>query len=141
MHKLSRRQVLAAAGAAGVATVAGGALAGCDSEPSQEKGDLSGNRVGAMEKYGVGDQFKASEPLTFSLMLLSNANYPYKKEWLFWSELTKRTNVTIDPVARKMYGALPDSISAAVPAPTSTRVLSSTAGAICDAMNRCQINW
>ena len=98
MHKLSRRQVLAAAGAAGVATVAGGALAGCDSEPSQEKGDLSGNRVGAMEKYGVGDQFKASEPLTFSLMLLSNANYPYKKEWLFWSELTKRTNVTIDPV-------------------------------------------
>ncbi|MFC7485082.1 extracellular solute-binding protein [Luedemannella flava] len=95
MSTLSRRQVLAAAGVAGAAAVVGGALAGCDSEESG--GNLDDKRAGAMEKYAVGDQFKATEPITLPIMLLSNAAYPYKKEWLFFSELTKRTNVTLEP--------------------------------------------
>jgi putative aldouronate transport system substrate-binding protein len=90
MSHLSRRQVLAAAGAAGLS------LAGCSSG-STKSGDLSDNRSGAMEKFGVGDQFKAAKPLNFSIALLSNANYPYKADWLFWSELQKRTNVTFTP--------------------------------------------
>ena len=47
-------------------------------------------------KYGVGDQFKATEPLTFSIMMLSNAAYPYKADWPMLTELTKRTNVKLD---------------------------------------------
>lgn len=90
---LSRRQALF--GAAGLAALA---VAGCSSTSSGKKSsDLSDNKVGAMDKFGVGDQFKATAPVNFSLMLLSNTNYPYKPSWLFWSELAKRTNVTLQP--------------------------------------------
>jgi putative aldouronate transport system substrate-binding protein len=47
-----------------------------------------------MSEYGVGDQFKATEPLTFSLLYNNHPNYPIKKDWLFWSELKKLTNVS-----------------------------------------------
>jgi len=98
MYQLSRRQLLTAAAAgAGAAALA---LAGCGSDDNgnTNKGpDLSANREGAMDKYAVGDQFKATAPLDFSIMLLSNAAYPYKSDWLFWSELTKRTNITLKP--------------------------------------------
>jgi putative aldouronate transport system substrate-binding protein len=94
MHQVSRRQLLTAA-AAGAASLA---LAGCGSDDDSKKDQgLSGNRTGAMDKYGVGDQFKATEPLSFPLMLLSNPGYPYKSDWAFFSELTKRTNVTLQP--------------------------------------------
>ncbi|NUO61447.1 MAG: extracellular solute-binding protein, partial [Hamadaea sp.] len=92
MYQLSRRQVLLAAGAA-ASTLA---LAGCGDDEEGDT-DLSGKKAGAMDKYAAGDQFKATEPLKFSIMLLSNAGYPYKADWLFWSELTKRTNVTLEP--------------------------------------------
>ena len=92
MNQLSRRQVLTAA--AGAATLA---LAGCGGgEDPEKKQDLDANRSGAMEKFGVGDQFKATEPLTFSIMMLSNAAYPYKAEWPFFTELKNRTNVSLD---------------------------------------------
>lgn len=95
MNQLSRRGFITT-----TAGVAGLALAGCDSgsdSPKAASKVISANRTGAMDKYGVGDQFKATTPLTFSIMLLSNPNYPYKADWLFWSELTKRTNVTLQP--------------------------------------------
>ncbi|GAA5187147.1 extracellular solute-binding protein [Rugosimonospora acidiphila] len=97
MHQLSRRQLLAAAGAAAGAAALG--LSGCGSDDSDSKKDkdLSGKREGAMEKYGVGDQFKATKPLTFPIMMLSNPNYPYNKNWLFLTELAKRTNVSFNP--------------------------------------------
>ncbi|MFI5908579.1 extracellular solute-binding protein [Dactylosporangium sp. NPDC051541] len=93
--KLSRRAVLGAAGAAALTT-----LAGCSGEDDGETDngkaqDYSANREGAMDSYGVGQQFKASAPLTFPIMMLSNAGYPYKEDWLFFKELTKRTNVTL----------------------------------------------
>src|SRR4051794_37828099 len=93
MHRISRRQLLAGAGAA----AATAALAACGDDGSKKSDNLSGNKVGAMDKYGVGDQFKATEALTFPIMLLSSATYPYKSDWLFWSELTKRTNVSLTP--------------------------------------------
>jgi putative aldouronate transport system substrate-binding protein len=93
MYQLTRRQALAAAGAA--TTVA---LAGCSSGGGASGGQkLDGNRTGAMDKFGVGDQFKATEPLTFSIMMLSSTAYPFKADWLFLSELTKRTNVKFEP--------------------------------------------
>lgn len=96
MAHLTRRSVLIGAGAAALA------LAGCSSgeepdETTTPKQDYAKNRTGAMEKFGVGDQFKATEALTFPIMLLSNPNYPPKDDWLFWSELAKRTNIKFEP--------------------------------------------
>ena len=73
-------------------------IACCREDPG-EPTDLSENRVGAMADYGVGDQFKATEPLSFSILYNNHPNYPLKDDWLFWSELTKRTNVKLEPVA------------------------------------------
>jgi putative aldouronate transport system substrate-binding protein len=73
-------------------------LAGC-SDDEAESGNLDDKRAGAMDGYRAGDQFRATEPLKFSIMLLSNQAYPYKPDWPFWAELTKRTNVTLEPVA------------------------------------------
>jgi len=93
MAQLSRRQVLAGA----VGSLAAAALAGCDSGGSDKKDDFTGNRAAAMDKYSAGDQFKATEPVTFPIMVLSNPNYPYKADWPFLTELTKRTNVSFQP--------------------------------------------
>ncbi|MDG9727020.1 ABC transporter substrate-binding protein [Streptomyces sp. DH41] len=90
--QLSRRQVLAAAGFAGLA-----ALTGCGSgDDGGDSKDLSKKRNGAMKEYRAGQRFKSSEPLSFSLLHLSNPNYPPKDDWLLWKELTKRTGVTLE---------------------------------------------
>jgi putative aldouronate transport system substrate-binding protein len=92
--KLSRRAVLGAAGAAALTTIAG--CSGSDDEADGGKAqDYSANREGAMDSYAAGQQFTAKAPLTFPIMMLSNAGYPYKEDWLFFKELTKRTNVTL----------------------------------------------
>ncbi|MEV0428748.1 extracellular solute-binding protein [Micromonospora sp. NPDC050495] len=93
MVQLSRRHLLFAAGAAAVVSVAG-----CGDDAADKK-DLADNRVGAMDKYGVGDQFKATTSVSFSMLYNNHPNYPLKNDWLFWSELTKRTGVKIEPVA------------------------------------------
>ncbi|WP_425719488.1 extracellular solute-binding protein [Micromonospora sp. DT233] len=69
------------------------------SEEETDASDLSANRAGSMAEYGVGDQFKATDPLSFSILYNNHTFYPLKQDWLFWSELTKRTNVTFEPVA------------------------------------------
>jgi putative aldouronate transport system substrate-binding protein len=86
--------VLAGAGAVGV----GSLLAGCSSDGGGDSGngDLSGNQVRAMDGYEVGTQFQATEPLTFSILMQDHPGYPYNPDWMFWSELTKRTNVTLE---------------------------------------------
>jgi len=94
MYQFSRRQLLAGAGAAAAAL----ALGACGSGDDDKTDDLSANKDGAMTTYGIGDQFTATTALSFPIMLLSNASYPYKADWLFWSALTKRTNVTLQPV-------------------------------------------
>jgi putative aldouronate transport system substrate-binding protein len=90
MYQMTRREMLIATGAATLA------LAGCSSGGATKSSvNLSANRTGAMGTFGVGTQFKATEPLTFPILHLDNPGYPLKKDWLFWSELTKRTNVTL----------------------------------------------
>jgi putative aldouronate transport system substrate-binding protein len=92
--KVTRRAVLGTAGAAAFAT-----LAGCSGDDEDDSGgkaqDYSANREGAMDNYGPGTQFTAKAPLSFSIMMLSNAAYPYKENWTFFQELTKRTGVTL----------------------------------------------
>ncbi|MDG9717522.1 extracellular solute-binding protein [Streptomyces sp. DH24] len=92
---LSRRQILAAAGFAGLA-----ALTGCGSgEESSGSKDLTKKREGAMKKYGAGDRFKATKPLSFEVLHNNNPVYPMKDDWLFWKEVTRRTGVTLKPIA------------------------------------------
>jgi putative aldouronate transport system substrate-binding protein len=82
--------------AAGTATALG--VTGCGSgSDAKDASDLSGNRNGAMKDFGAGDQFKATKALTFTTLYNNNPGYPYKKNWLLWSELTKRTGVTLKP--------------------------------------------
>ncbi|MEH0547661.1 extracellular solute-binding protein [Streptomyces sp. B21-105] len=93
--QLSRRQVLTAAGLVGLAS-----LTGCGSGDEGEDGkDLSKKQNGAMKEYRAGEQFKASKPLSFSLLHNNNPVYPMKDGWLFWKELTRRTGVTLKPIA------------------------------------------
>jgi putative aldouronate transport system substrate-binding protein len=83
--------------AAGVLTIS---LAACGGDDDSSNGeDLSANRVGAMAEYAAGQQFKATEPVSFSVLYNNHPNYPLKDDWLFWSELNKRTNVKFEPVA------------------------------------------
>ncbi|MGB2568710.1 extracellular solute-binding protein [Micromonospora citrea] len=85
----------AATAVAGLLTLT---LVACSEEATDAK-DLSGNRAGAMADYGVGDQFTATEPVSFSILYNNHTFYPLKNDWLLWSELTKRTNVKLEPVA------------------------------------------
>ncbi|WBB95884.1 MULTISPECIES: extracellular solute-binding protein [unclassified Solwaraspora] len=86
-----------AAVAAGVLALTLG-IAACGSDGDTETADLDGNRVGAMESYGLGDQFTATEALSFSLLYNNHPNYQIDKEWMFWDELTERTNVSLETV-------------------------------------------
>ncbi|MEO3925135.1 extracellular solute-binding protein [Micromonosporaceae bacterium B7E4] len=92
-QRARRRAAVVAAGALTLSLVA------CGSGDDAESEDLSGNRAGAMAELGVNQQFKATEPVSFSLLYNNHPNYPLKDDWLFWTELNKRTNVTIEPVA------------------------------------------
>ncbi|MEH0931529.1 ABC transporter substrate-binding protein [Micromonospora sp. CPCC 205558] len=93
LHQTWRRVALATAGLLVLSLTTA-----CSEDPG-ESTDLSENRAGAMANYGVGDQFKATEALSFSTLYNNHTFYPLKEDWLFWSELTKRTNVKIEPVA------------------------------------------
>lgn len=96
LHKYRSRAAMAAAGLLSLTL----ALTSACSSPEEEKGeDLSAHRVGAMANYGVGDQFKATEALSFDVLYNNHPNYPLQDDWLFWKELTSRTNVTLKPVA------------------------------------------
>lgn len=91
MYQMNRRQAMVAMGAFAV-------LAGCGSDDSKKQADnLSANREGAMPGYGAGTQFKAAVPLSFTMLYNNHPFYPIKNDWLFWSELGKRTNVTLQP--------------------------------------------
>ena len=86
------------AAAAAAVLLALTSVTACGDDPSDSE-DLTENRVGAMENYAVGTQFKATEPLTFSVLYNNHPNYPLKEDWLFWTELKSRTNVSLDKVS------------------------------------------
>lgn len=91
----SRRSFLAASSATAGLTLT---LAACGSGGGgDEKVDVADVSTGAMDDYGVGTQFTATEPFDLPILFNDNAAYPYREDWLFWSELTKLTNVTLKP--------------------------------------------
>jgi putative aldouronate transport system substrate-binding protein len=79
-------------------------LAGCgsggtDSLAEGEDFDFSGKDVGAMEDYGVGDTFEATEPLEFGLFYRDHPNYPLNEDWSIFQELEANQKVTFDIVS------------------------------------------
>ncbi|MCK2215553.1 extracellular solute-binding protein [Actinomadura sp. ATCC 31491] len=93
MRDISRRQAIIGLGAFTLV------LAGCGEDEAPKKAaDVSGNKAAAMANYGVNQQFKATEPVSFDVLYNNHSFYPNKSDWLLWQELTKRTNVTLKPV-------------------------------------------
>ena len=46
--------------------------------------------------YGEGVTFHSNEPVTYSMMYSDHENYPYQADWLLWSAIEEKTNVTFD---------------------------------------------
>lgn len=58
--------------------------------------DVSDKTTGAMEDFGVGTTFKATEPLEFGLMYRDHPNYPFKDDWSIIKRLAEDHNVSFD---------------------------------------------
>src|SRR5688500_9198231 len=83
-----------------ITTAAALVLAACGGGGGTGAGaaDLAGKDVGPMAGYAVGQQFRATEPLKFSLLYSDHEAYSIRDDWLLRKELAARTNVTFDPV-------------------------------------------
>jgi putative aldouronate transport system substrate-binding protein len=73
------------------------ACGGDDGGDAQDDGaDLSSQMQGAMENYQAGDQFTATEPLTFSMLWTEWPELPIKDSWEFFDVLEERTNIRLE---------------------------------------------
>jgi putative aldouronate transport system substrate-binding protein len=83
-----------------IATAAALTLAACagdgGGDASGDDGDMSSQMQGAMESYEAGDQFTATEPLTFSILWTEWPELPITNSWEFFDVLEERTNVTLE---------------------------------------------
>ena len=70
-------------------------LTACESRPPEDA-SLEGKMVGAMEDFGVGDTFTATEALEFTTTFSDQPAYPYDKEWALFQKMTDTTNVSLD---------------------------------------------
>jgi len=76
-------------------------LTGCSQDNTNTTGNEDGvvtiddaHSVGAMDNYGVGTTFKASEPIDISLLYRDHPNYPVKADWMIFQQLQANQNVT-----------------------------------------------
>jgi putative aldouronate transport system substrate-binding protein len=93
--RITRRRAVAATAVAAL----GLTLTACSSGGDDADGDtvdVSAQTTGAMEDYGVGTTFKATEPLEFGLLYRDHPNYPLKKDWSILKHLEEDHNVTFD---------------------------------------------
>jgi putative aldouronate transport system substrate-binding protein len=67
-----------------------------DGEDGVDAADLESGMDGAMEDYGVGDTFVATEPVSISLLYRDHPNYPLDEDWLFFEHIEEQSNVTFD---------------------------------------------
>lgn len=73
-------------------------LAACSGGDSAEEVEnvIAEKSVGAMDDYGVGDTFKATEPVSFSLLYRDHPNYPNDPSWLFYDKLKQDHDVSLE---------------------------------------------
>ncbi|KJL48791.1 Bacterial extracellular solute-binding protein [Microbacterium hydrocarbonoxydans] len=92
----TRRRLTGVAGIAAFAV----ALAACTSAPADDTAEAGGVKiaaeqsVGAMDDFKAGTTFKATEPVTFSLMYRDHPGYPVKDDWSIFQHLADDHNVT-----------------------------------------------
>lgn len=93
----TRQKTAALAGLAvialGISACSGG---GGDAAAEDDATIGDDQRVGAMEDFGVGDTFVATEPVTFGLMYRDHPNYPYNENWSILTHLREDNNVEFD---------------------------------------------
>src|SRR5699024_3015199 len=61
---------------------------------NEEPVDLDDKRVAAMDDYGPGKTFVATEPLEIDMLYRDHPDYSYKKDWLLLTTTEERNNVT-----------------------------------------------
>jgi len=97
-------------GVAFVATACGGGAGAADQVPTAPAapavegeapaGPVSligeAQRVGAMDEWNFGDTFRATQPITLDLLYRVHDGYPVQDDWLIWSALSERQNVTFN---------------------------------------------
>ncbi|MBO1512676.1 ABC transporter substrate-binding protein [Metabacillus bambusae] len=71
-------------------------IAGCSNKESAST-ENENTKKGAMESYGVGDTFKASEEIELPILYSDQPTYPYKEDWLLWEKIKEMTNVSLKP--------------------------------------------
>jgi len=79
-----------------LAACGGGGDGKAEQSPEENADTTDLGMVGAMADYGVGDTFVATEPVEFSLLYRDHPNYPLNEDWLFFSSVAERNNVTFD---------------------------------------------
>ncbi|OZB98623.1 extracellular solute-binding protein [Paenibacillus sp. XY044] len=72
-------------------------VAACSNNLGGGSGEAKDQSKGAMENYGANVSFKASEPFNLPILFSDQPAYPYKKDWMLFQEITKRTGVTLQP--------------------------------------------
>ncbi|MDN6303906.1 MAG: extracellular solute-binding protein, partial [Brachybacterium sp.] len=68
----------------------GGGARGGNGEPVS----LDDKRVGAMDDYGPGTTFVATEPLEIDMLYRDHPGYPFTEDWLLFTTTEERNNVT-----------------------------------------------
>jgi len=100
---MKNTRMRAAAAAVSLTTLALGlAACGSDGGSGGDDGATEGaavtiddeHSVGAMDDFGVGTTFKATEPVEFSLMYRDHPNYPVQEDWSIFKHLESDQNVT-----------------------------------------------
>lgn len=71
-------------------------LAACSGETEEDGAGLD-NTEGSMTDLAADQQFKATEPLDFSILWTDWPELPIKDSWQVFDEIEKRTNVTLQP--------------------------------------------
>jgi len=82
-----------------------GSLAGCGGEKTSSSSSSaettsasSSESSSQSSEFKAGDSFYAKEPLKLTMLYNDNPSYPISDNWTIWSEITKKTNVTLDLV-------------------------------------------
>lgn len=82
--------------AAGVATSSLLFLTACSGDAAGDEAGLD-NTEGSMTDFAADQQFKATEPVDFSILWTDWPELPIKDSWQLFDEIEKRTNVTLKP--------------------------------------------
>ncbi|QAY72304.1 extracellular solute-binding protein [Agromyces protaetiae] len=122
-----RRRGLTTAVVAGLAAT-GLILTGCSAPEASGDApsfDFTGKDVGAMKEFGVGDTFKATEPVTFGLFYRDHEAYPLQEDWPILTALKKNQDVSFDVESAPRVG-YEDARSAAIASGNAPDIISIT---------------